>query len=104
MKAHTYYPDIVYTQKLKDGSINKVVAEIKPQKDYEMTILLSEGELKLDEKKLSTSKKIKNFQYTMNQAYINKCKWDAAIKWCERKGYRFIVITEESLKRKFNIR
>lgn len=101
LKSHTYYPDIVYTQKMADGSINKVVAEIKPQKEYEMATLLDKGELELNESKLNTAKKIKNYQYTLNQAYINKCKWNAAIKWCDQKGYKFIVITEEALKQKF---
>jgi hypothetical protein len=35
-------------------------------------------------------------------AYKNKNKWETMINWCNKKGYEFIIITEENLKR-FNV-
>lgn len=99
LRSHTYYPDIVYTQKLNTGEVIKVVAEIKPMKEYEMTLALSEGTLTAPK----GIKKLRNFEYAYKQALINKSKWETAIKWCEKKGYHFIIITEKNLSM-FNIR
>jgi hypothetical protein len=35
-------------------------------------------------------------------AYKNKSKWETMIQWCNKKGFEFIIITEENLKR-FNV-
>jgi hypothetical protein len=94
IKRHRYYPDFYYKISEADGSIKDVVVEVKPQKEYEMVLLLNEGKLEVPENGL---KKLKNFEYTLNMAYKNKSKWETMIKWCEMKGYSFIIITEKHL-------
>ena len=47
-------------------------------------------------------KKLKNFEYDLKMAYKNKQKWETMINWCNKKGYEFIIITEQHLK-KFNL-
>jgi hypothetical protein len=38
----------------------------------------------------------------LKMAYKNKQKWETMINWCKLKGYEFIIITEDHLK-KFNL-
>lgn len=93
IKNHRYYPDFFYKIKNPDGSIKDVIVEVKPQKDYEMVLLLNEGRLDVPD----TLKKLKNFEYSLKEAYRNKTKWETMIKWCDKKGYQFIVITDKHL-------
>ena len=85
--------------RLEDGRLKQVVVEVKPMKEYNMVIALNEGKLQIPEK---GTKKLKNFEYDLKMAYKNKNKWDTMIAWCNKKGYEFIIITEDHLK-KFNV-
>lgn len=96
VKEHSYYPDFYYEIKLSDGNIDRVIAEVKPMKEYKMVIDLSENKLEVPDKGL---KKLKNFEYDLKMAYKNKNKWETMINWCNLKGYKFIVITEQHLKK-----
>lgn len=99
IKSHRYYPDFFYRMRNKDGVLKEVVVEVKPMKEYKMVQDLSEGRLTIPEKGM---KKLKNFEYDLKMAYKNKLKWETMIAWCNKKGYDFIIITEEHLKR-FNL-
>jgi hypothetical protein len=68
-------------------------------KEYKMVQDLNEGRLTVPDKGL---KKLKNFEYDLKMAYKNKNKWETMINWCNKKGYEFIIITEQHLK-KFNV-
>lgn len=86
--THTYYPDFYYELHKSDGSISKVIAEVKP---------LSETlEPKLPAN--PTAKQLKNVEYALKMWNKNLSKWEYMIKWCERKGFKFIIITEKDLK------
>lgn len=98
IKEHSYFPDFYYEMRTSDGTLKQVVAEVKPMKEYKMVQNLNEGRLSVPE----GLKKMKNFEYDLKMAYKNKNKWETMIKWCEKKGYTFIIITEEHLK-KFNL-
>jgi len=100
IKNHVYHTDFYYEIKSGD-SVKKVVVEVKPQKEYNMVIALNEKKIKVPEK--GSGKRLKNFEYDMKMAYRNKAKWEAAIKWCAKKGYEFIIVTEQHLS-KFNVR
>lgn len=99
IKEHSYYPDFYYEMRNGDGVLKQVVVEVKPMKEYKMVQLLNEGRLNIPE---NGAKKLKNFEYDLKQAQKNRDKWQAMIKWCDKKGYDFIIITEEHLK-KFSI-
>lgn len=86
--THTYYPDFYYELIRSDGSISKVVAEVKP---YSETI-----EPKLPER--ATAKQLKNFEYALKMWNKNLSKWKYMIDYCQRKGFEFIIITEKNLK------
>jgi hypothetical protein len=85
--------------RLNDGTLKQVVVEVKPMKEYKMVQDLNEGRLTVPQ---SGAKKLKNFEYDLKMAYKNKNKWETMINYCNKKGYEFIIITEEHLK-KFNV-
>lgn len=87
--THTYYPDIYYELKKSDGSISKVVAEIKPSSET--------CEPKLPQN--ATAKQLKNFEYSLKMWNKNLSKWKYMIEYCERKGFDFIIITEKHLSK-----
>jgi hypothetical protein len=66
-----------------------------------MVIALQEKRLQVPDQK-SNLKKLKNFEYDLKMAQKNRDKWNTMIKYCNKKGWEFIVITEEHLK-KFNL-
>jgi hypothetical protein len=96
VKEHNYFPDFYYEMRLLSGELKQVVVEVKPQKEYNMVLALNEGRLSVPEK---GAKKLKNFEYDLKMAYKNKNKWETMIAWCNKKGYEFIIITEEHLKK-----
>ena len=99
IKEHSYFPDFYYQMRMNDGSVKSVVIEVKPMKEYKMVQDLNEGRLTIPE---NSMKKLKNFEYDLKMAYKNKTKWETMIAWCDKKGYEFIIVTEDHLK-KFNI-
>lgn len=99
VKEHSYFPDFYYEMRDNQGVLKQVVVEVKPYKEYKMVQDLNEGKLQVPEKGL---KKLKNFEYDLKMAHKNKNKWETMIKWCNKKGYEFIIITEHHLK-KFNV-
>lgn len=101
VKNHNYYPDFYYEMLSNDGSLKKVVAEVKPKKEFEMVIALQEKRLQVPNQS-SNLKKLKSFEYDLKMAQKNRDKWNTMIKYCNKKGWEFIVITEEHLK-KFNL-
>ena len=58
---------------------------------------LNRKELTLPEN--ATMKKLKNLEYDVKMAQKNAEKWETMIKYCDLKGWTFIVITEEHLKK-----
>lgn len=84
---HSYYPDFYYELKKENGEISRVVAEVKPSSETK--------EPKLNEK--PTTKQLKNFEYSLKMYNKNLSKWKYMIEYCERKGFQFIIITEQHL-------
>lgn len=100
LKKRRYYPDFYYEIENKNGEITKVVAEVKPMSEYNDVVLLSEN--KFDIKKNASLKQLKSLEYRFKMANKNLAKWETIIKYCQIKGWKFIVITEQHLK-KFNL-
>jgi len=82
-KPHRYFVDNVVV--LREGdSIEKYAIEIKPKKQ---TMKPTPHGNKKDSTIL-----YENMEYVRNMA-----KWEAARKWCSKKGYKFQILTEEHL-------
>ena len=97
LKSHCYYPDFYYEIDNGNANSKKVIAEVKPMKEYLMVKKLQEMKLSVPEN--ATLKKLKNFEYDLKMAQKNSEKWKTMIKYCDLKGWDFIIITEEHLKK-----
>lgn len=81
-RPRRYFPDFVIEKRAKDGTINKIMVEVKP---YSQT--------KPPRIKKQTKYAIKEAsEYVRNQA-----KWDAAKKYCADRGWKFSVLTEREI-------
>ncbi len=82
-RVHRYFVDL-FVQINEGGITSKYLIEIKPQKQTQKP-------------KTHGNKKNSTILYE-NMTYIrNKAKWEAAEKWCKKKGYKFQILTEHNL-------
>ena len=87
-KQRTYYPDFYIKVLKNDGEIDHMLIEIKP-----------EAQIKKPKPPTKNSKKaLKNYKYLAEQYVINKDKYTAAQQFANERGWRFAVMTENSLK------
>jgi hypothetical protein len=83
-KVHNYIPDFIVEKKGKDGKIETLIVEIKPEKQTK--------------KPKITPRKRKKTILEENLVYeINKSKWESATAFCEKHSWRFIILTEKEL-------
>jgi hypothetical protein len=83
-KLHRYFVDMVASIKQKDGSIRKVLIEVKPFKQTQPPIF-------------SNNKSQKTIIYENVQYAMNTAKFDAARKWCEKNNFLFLILTEKEI-------
>jgi hypothetical protein len=82
-QAHRYFVDFQMTVRSADGTLTTYLIEVKPHKFT----------LRPKEPKRKTKKYIEEVMM-----YVTNCaKWEAAKEFCDRKGYKFKVITENEL-------
>jgi len=93
-----YYPDFYYEQVLSNGEIKKVIAEVKPKSEYDDAVLLKEGKFTVPDK--ASIKKMQSLEYKFKMAQKNLAKWETMLEFCKMKGFEFIIITDEILKRR----
>lgn len=79
-----YYPDFLV--ELTDGT--KILIEVKPRKHL----------IKPTKPKRKTKKAVENYLYTLEQYTKNMCKFQAALKYCENKGWKFRIADETWFK------
>jgi len=97
LKSHCYYPDFYYEVIRDDGSLQKVVAEVKPKEEYNDVVLFEKKLFKIP--KDANLKKLKSVEFKFKMAQKNSEKWKTMIKYCDLKGWDFIIITEDHLKK-----
>lgn len=86
-RIHKYYPDFLVKKRNKEGNVDIVMVEIKP---YYQTM------------PPKIKKKVnKQYLYEVKTWGVNKAKWESAKKYCEKRGWDFILITENELGLKF---
>ena len=79
-KYSKYYPDFFLI--LENG--DKIVIEVKPRKHY----------IKPTPPKRKTKKAISGYNYNLEQYVKNMCKFDAALKYCKGRGWKFKIVDE----------
>lgn len=90
-KLHKYYIDFVVRKKLKDGTIEEWLVEVKPSSQ----IPREDNKPKALEGKI-TLQKIKRNIKEKETYIINDAKFKAAHKYAEMTGRKFILLTEEN--------
>lgn len=88
-KFHRYFPDIYIEQVDKDGKERKLLIEIKPYKQTRppdrSKITKKDGGIK------------KAYIEEVKTWGVNSAKWEAAEKFCNKKGWEFSIMTEREL-------
>lgn len=87
MKPRRYFPDFYVRKRDKSGKDSVVIIEVKPKSQTlppKKPKQLTEGYLRRE------------------QAYsVNMAKWKAAEKFCAKRRWKFILITEDELNIKY---
>jgi len=81
-KTHRYYPDFIVEKKNKSGKIETLLIEVKP------------------EKQTRPPKKKPNKKAYLRECMtyeVNLAKWNAAHAYCEKNGWKFIILTEKNI-------
>lgn len=91
---HQYYTDAYVEMLTNDGTIQKFLVEIKPVgkgpvKDKNGVIHTPKPP------KRKTAKAMKNYINEMQNYQKNVNKWKAAQAFCQKKGWKFIVLTTQ---------
>lgn len=81
-RNHRYFPDFIIGIKDKTGNEKTYVVEVKP---YEQTLQ--------PVKKRKTQK----FITEMATYAVNQAKWRAADIYCQKRGWEFMILTENEL-------
>lgn len=86
-REHKYYPDFYMKTKTKEG-FEEFLVEIKP-----------EAQIRKPSPPTKKSKKaLASYKFLAEQFIKNRDKYAYAKQWAENRGWRFIVLTEKTLK------
>ncbi len=83
-RMHRYFTDAIMMVKQHDGSIKKIVVEIKP---YDQTQKPVQGKKEGDPQ----------YAERVRTYLVNVSKWEAAKKWCQQNNAEFVILTEKQL-------
>lgn len=81
-KIHMYYPDFLFEVK-KNNLVETIVVEIKPEKQTK--------------EPFKGQKSNRTFVTEMVQYQINTSKWESAKNFCNKNGWKFMILTEKNL-------
>jgi hypothetical protein len=83
-KRHRYFPDFWFRKKNPDNTIEEILVEVKPASQT---------------KPPAVQKGKPNKRYITEVATwgVNSSKWQAAQAYCNAKGWKFVIITENEL-------
>jgi hypothetical protein len=86
-RQHLYYPDFYMKTKTDEGE-EEFLVEIKPEAQI----------TKPSPPTKKSTKALKSYKFLAEQYVKNMDKYKYAKAWCVDRGFRFIVLTEKSLK------
>ena len=80
-KMHKYYPDFIAEIKKSNGNVTTYIIEVKPKRQTKPPLRKKQKEKTYIQECLSYS--------------INKEKWSSAKQICKKKGWIFLILTED---------
>ena len=93
-KRHRYFPDVILKKHLGNDKYETMVIEIKPKKQT----------MPPDPKKKNatpTGRVSRRYLNEVKTYSINDAKWTAAKNFCDEKGWKFAIFTENELGIKY---
>ncbi|HIJ11897.1 TPA: head completion protein [Candidatus Woesearchaeota archaeon] len=82
-KMHRYFVDFLVKVKNKNGIVETLLIEVKPKKQCRPP--------------KPPKNKSRKFLYEVKTWGINSAKWEAAMKYSELRGWKFKILTEDTL-------
>lgn len=86
-KEHSYFPDF-YIKVKKNEGFEETLIEIKPEEQIK----------KPQPPTKNSQQALKNYKFLAEQFIKNRDKYKYAKEWAKSRGWRFVVMTEKSLK------
>jgi hypothetical protein len=87
-KDHKYYPDFYFKQLKQDGTYEEYLVEIKPKNQITKPNIPTKN----------SKKAIDSYRFLAEQYIKNMDKYKAAKIYSEGRGWKFIVLTEDTIK------
>ena len=84
-RPHRYFVDFVVTVQKPDGTTETLMIEVKPKAQTKPP------------KRPANGKVTRRFIREVETWGVNSAKWAAAEKYCEKRGWKFIHMTEDHL-------
>ena len=82
-RLHRYFPDFYIKVRQADGSVRKMIIEVKPKKQCSPP--------------KEPKRKTKRYLGEVKTWSINEAKWKYATEWCNKNGMEFKILTEDHL-------
>ena len=82
-RFHRYFPDFYIKVRQADGSLKKMIIEVKPKKQCSPP--------------KEPKRRTKKYLGEMKTWGINKAKWEHATQWCKRNNMEFKILNEDHL-------
>lgn len=86
-KYHRYFPDFFVTIKNKNGLLENYIVEVKPKAQTKPP------------KQKKTLRPTKAYVNQLQTYLVNTAKFEAATQYCNKKGYKFMILTEDNIKK-----
>ena len=82
-RVHRYFPDFYIKIRQRNGSIKKMIIEIKPKKQCKPP--------------KPVTRKTRKWLNEIKTYSINEAKWKSATKWCKNYDMEFKILNEDHL-------
>ncbi len=82
-RIHRYFPDFYVKTKQHDGTIKKMIIEVKPKRQTKAP--------------KEPQRKTKKWLNEMRTWGVNNAKWKYASEWCDNNEMEFKILTEDDL-------
>ena len=83
-KLHRYFPDFYIKVRQANGSVKKMIIEVKPKKQTVPPTV-------------TPKRKTRRWYKDVKTWGINEAKWKYAIEWCNSNDMEFKILTEDHL-------